>query len=191
MRRRGTKPVPVAILRGHAAAVHGLAFLQAPWEGEEEEDDDDDPEALFLAAGTSSGELKLWSVASRRPLVDVASPAAAGGGGGGRGTAAVALAAAAASGRGEAALVARESICGVLGISSLGEGVVVPYRAREEGREARARIGLENEQRSDERARAKPGGAEEVVRADLEGTIVSGGGAPNLAVQRRSGAVEL
>ena len=159
--KRGAKPIPVAVLRGHAAAVHGLSFLCASPQGGGEEEEEDDPESLFLAAGTSSGELKLWSLASRRPLTAVvASPA---GDAAGKGTAAAALAAAAATGSGEAALVAKESICGVLGISSLGSGEIVS------------------------RASTGEGGEEELHDVGVR----RGDGSPNLAVQRRSGAIEL
>ena len=84
--------------------------------------EEDDADSLYLAAGTSSGELKLWSLGSRRPLATVASPTTATDG---AGTASAALAAAVASGSGEAALVARESISGVLGMSAVGPGVIV------------------------------------------------------------------
>lgn len=50
-------PLPWHVLRGHAGAVHALAFVRLPA-----------PAHVVLVSGDSEGCVQVWDLARRRPL---------------------------------------------------------------------------------------------------------------------------
>ncbi|KDO27240.1 hypothetical protein SPRG_07489 [Saprolegnia parasitica CBS 223.65] len=58
-------PSPVGVLRGHAAAVNSVAFLEQGG-------------ATYLASGAADGNLKLWDLSIRRPAASISAHSKAG-----------------------------------------------------------------------------------------------------------------
>ncbi|EQC38483.1 hypothetical protein SDRG_04191 [Saprolegnia diclina VS20] len=58
-------PSPIGVLRGHAAAVNSVAFLEQGG-------------ATYLASGAADGNLKLWDLSIRRPAASISAHSKAG-----------------------------------------------------------------------------------------------------------------